>query len=107
MRKIKLGFSTCPNDTFIFDAMVHHKIDTEGLNFDLFLGDVEELNKMAFDSELDITKLSYHAYAYLWENYSILNAGSALGRNNGPILISKQKIYPDEVNDIRIAIIIG
>ncbi len=104
MRKIKLGFSTCPNDTFIFDAMVHHKIDTDGLGFDLFLGDVEELNRMAFDSELDITKLSYHAYAYLWENYSILNSGSALGRNNGPILISKKKIYPDEVNDIKIAI---
>ena len=104
MNKIKLGFSTCPNDTFIFDAMVHHKIDTEGLEFDIHLGDVEELNQMAFNTELDITKLSYHAYAYLWKNYTILNSGSALGRNNGPILISKQKIYPDEINDIKIAI---
>ena len=104
MKKIKLGFSTCPNDTFIFDAMVHHKIDTEGLNFDILLADVEELNKLAFSNELDITKLSYHAYAYLWEKYAILNSGSALGRNNGPILISKRKIYPDEINDIKIGI---
>lgn len=104
MSKIRIGFSTCPNDTFIFDAMVHHKIDTEGLEFDVFLGDVEELNKMAFNGELDITKLSYHAYAHLFEDYTILNSGSALGRNNGPILISKHKIYPDEVDDLKIAI---
>jgi len=104
MTKIKLGFSTCPNDTFIFDAMVHHKIDTEDLEFDVLLADVEELNKLAFLTELDVTKLSYHAYAHLWKKYSILNSGSALGRNNGPILISKRKIYPDEINDIKIAI---
>ena len=104
MSKIKLGFSTCPNDTFIFDAMVHHKIDTEGLEFELFLGDVEELNILALNTELDVTKLSYHAYAHLWKKYTILNSGSALGRNNGPILISKHKIYPDEIADLKIAI---
>lgn len=104
MHKIKLGFSTCPNDTFIFDAMVHHKIDTEGLEFEILLADVEELNQMAFKTQLDVTKLSYHAYAHLWSKYNILNSGSALGRNNGPILISKHKIYPDEVNDLKIAI---
>ncbi len=102
--KLKLGFSTCPNDTFIFDAMVHGRIDTEGLEFDLVLADVEELNKAAFEHEIDITKLSYHAYAYVANNYLLLNSGSALGNNNGPLLISKQKIYPDEVNDVRIAI---
>ncbi len=104
MPKISIGFSTCPNDTFIFDAMVHHKIDTEGLDFNIFLGDVEELNKMAFKTELDVTKLSYHAYAHIWKNYSILNAGSALGRNNGPILISKHKVYPDEIDYLKIGI---
>ncbi len=104
MQTVSIGFSTCPNDTFIFDAMIHGKIDTKGLNFELVMGDVEELNKMALNSELDITKLSYHAYAHLWQQYQILDAGSALGRNNGPILISKKKIYPDEVNDIKIAI---
>ncbi len=102
--KLTLGFSTCPNDTFIFDAMVHNRIDTEGLDFELVLADVEELNKAAFEHEIDITKLSYHAYAYIADNYVLLDSGSALGNNNGPLLISKRKIYPDEVKDISIAI---
>jgi 1,4-dihydroxy-6-naphthoate synthase len=63
--KLSLGFSPCPNDTFIFDAMIHQKIDTEGLSFDVVFDDVETLNQKAFRAELDITKLSYHAYAYL------------------------------------------
>lgn len=102
--KLKLGFSTCPNDTFIFDALVHHKIDTEGLTFDLLLADVEELNKTAFSHQIDITKLSYHAFAYVSDNYVLLDSGSALGNNNGPLLISKRKIYPDEVTQLKIAI---
>ena len=104
MNKISLGFSTCPNDTFIFDAMVHHKIDTEGLEFEVILGDVEELNNKALNNELDVTKISYHAFSKISENYLLLDSGSALGYKNGPLLISKHKIYPDEVNDINIAI---
>jgi len=102
--KLSLGFSTCPNDTFIFDALVHNKIDSEGLEFELLLADVEELNKIAFKGEIDITKLSYHAYAYVAQNYKLLGSGSALGSNNGPLLISKHKIYPDEIEDLNIAI---
>ncbi len=102
--KLTLGFSTCPNDTFIFDAIVNKKINTEGLDFDVIQADVEHLNKMAFDTKIDITKLSYHAFAYVAENYVLLDTGSALGNNNGPLLISKQKIYPDELDDLRIAI---
>ena len=102
--KLTLGFSSCPNDTFIFDAAVHHKIDTEGIDFDLTIADVEELNKQAFNAEIDITKLSYHAYAYVAENYALLDSGSALGRNNGPLLISKKKIYPDEIKYLKIGI---
>ena len=102
--KLTLGYSTCPNDTFIFDAMVHHKIDTEGLEFSPFLGDVEELNKKAFTQELDITKLSYHAYAFLSEFYMILDSGSALGKGNGPLLLSKKKLYPDKLKEVKIAI---
>lgn len=102
--KLKLGFSTCPNDTFIFDALVHHKIDTEGLDFELIMGDVEELNKMAFNSELDITKISFHAYAYLADKYKILNSGSALGRNNGPLVISKKFFKTEDVPNLKLAI---
>jgi 1,4-dihydroxy-6-naphthoate synthase len=102
--KLTLGFSPCPNDTFIFDAMVHGRIDTEGLEFDYFLADVEELNRKAFASEVDITKMSYHAYAYAADNYLILDSGSALGHRNGPLLISKKQISASEVKYARIAI---
>lgn len=102
--KLSLGFSPCPNDTFIFDAMVHGKIDTEGLEFDVFMADVEELNQKAFAKELDITKLSYHAYAYLLDDYVLLDAGSALGNNCGPLLIAKKSMTEIEINQAKIAI---
>jgi 1,4-dihydroxy-6-naphthoate synthase len=102
--KLTLGFSPCPNDTFIFDAMVHGRIDTEGLEFDFFLADVEELNRRAFEGKVDITKMSYHAYAYAAKNYLILDSGSALGRKNGPLLISKRIIVPEELDKSLIAI---
>jgi len=102
--RLTLGFSTCPNDTYIFDAMVHRRIDTEGIGFDIIMADVEELNRKAFAAEIDITKISYHAYAYSAESYLLLNGGSALGFKNGPLLISKYKIYPDEINNLKIAV---
>jgi len=102
--KLSLGISPCPNDTFIFDALLNRQIDTLGLEIDLKMADVEELNRAAFNNELDVTKLSYHAYAHLFNNYQILDSGSALGNGNGPLLISKYKIYPDEVSDLKIAI---
>ncbi len=94
---LKLRFSPCPNDCFIFDAMVHHRIDTEGLQFEMQLEDVETLNRSAFAGEADITKLSYHAYAYCSDKYILLNTGSALGRNCGPLLVSKRPITREEV----------
>lgn len=89
--KLKLGFSPCPNDTFIFDALIHHKIDTEGLEFEVYFDDVETLNQKALAAELDITKLSFHAYAYVHEKYVLLDAGSALGFGVGPLLICKNQ----------------
>lgn len=88
---LTLGFSPCPNDCFIFDAMIHGKIDTEGLEFKLLMEDVESLNQKAFRTELDITKLSFHAYAYLTKHYQLLNSGSALGNNCGPLLVASSK----------------
>jgi 1,4-dihydroxy-6-naphthoate synthase len=102
--KLTLGFSPCPNDTFIFDAMVHGRIDTEGLEFDYFLADVEELNRKALASEVDITKMSYHAYAFVAQNYYILDSGSALGHRNGPLLISKRILSSSELTSACIAI---
>src|SRR5690349_3358092 len=104
--KISLGFSPCPNDCFIFDAMIHSKIDTEGLSFEVVMEDVEKLNSKAFQKQLDVTKLSYHAFAYLTEEYDLLNSGSALGRNCGPLLISKREISAAQVKEgnLKIAI---
>ncbi len=102
--KLTLGYSPCPNDCFIFDALVHKKIDTEGLDFEVELGDVETLNKKALKGELDITKLSFHAYAYALENYILLRSGSALGFNCGPLLIKNSKSEIKIVEEIKVAI---
>ncbi len=104
MNKITLGFSPCPNDTFIFDAMVHHKIDTEGLEFDYFMADVEELNTKAFNGIPDVCKVSYHAYLHLINDYILLNSGSALGDDVGPLFISKKDLSNHNLNDISVAI---
>ncbi|WP_025141808.1 menaquinone biosynthesis family protein [Pedobacter jeongneungensis] len=95
--KLTLGFSPCPNDTFIFDALIHHKIDTEGLEFEVFYDDVETLNQKAMKGELDITKLSFHAFAYVANQYALLDAGSALGFGVGPLLISKNHFDESEL----------
>jgi len=103
---LSLGFSPCPNDCFMFDAIVNKRIDLEGLEFSARLEDVETLNRAAFSQAVDITKLSYHAYAYCAADYVLLDAGSALGRNCGPLLISKRDISPEDVarGDLVIAI---
>ena len=95
--KLSLAFSPCPNDCFMFDAMVHGRIDTEGLEFSVTLADIEALNHSTFAGEPDVSKLSVHAYAYCADRYVLLDAGSALGRNCGPLLISKRPIGREEV----------
>jgi len=102
--KLTLGFSPCPNDTFIFDALVHDRIDTGDLAFDIQLADVEALNQQAFRGELDVTKLSFHAFAHLTAHYQLLDAGSALGANCGPLLIAGREMHKEELPEARIAI---
>ena len=102
--KLSLGFSPCPNDTYMFDAMIHGKVDTEGLEFDVVMEDVEALNSLAFAEKLDITKLSYHAFAHLLGKYELLDSGSALGNNCGPLLIAKKPMSNKEINNAKIAI---
>lgn len=99
-----LGFSPCPNDCFIFDALVHKKIDTQGIDFTIVMEDVEALNNRAFKQELDITKLSYHAFIYLTHHYALLNSGSALGFNCGPLLVKDSKLKIQDINAASIAI---
>ncbi len=104
--KLSLGFSPCPNDCFMFDAIVNHRIDLEGLEFSAALSDVEALNQAAFAGAIDVTKLSYHAYAYCAAGYVLLDAGSALGRNCGPLLISKRPISQQDAASGRLRIAI-
>ncbi len=99
-----LGFSPCPNDCFIFDALVHKKIDTQGIDFTVVMEDVEALNNRAFKSDLDITKLSYHAFLYLTEKYILLNSGSALGFNCGPLLVQSGNSKIENIDTATIAI---
>lgn len=102
--KLTLGYSPCPNDCFIFDALVHKKIDTEGLDIDVQLEDVETLNRKAMNGELDITKLSFHAYAYVMSSYILLRSGSALGFNCGPLLIERSGFDTAQPERMRVAI---
>ena len=88
MLPLTLAISPCPNDTFIFDALVNHKIDTGGLQFDVVLEDVQSLNNRALQGKLDITKLSYGVLPLVLEEYMVFNSGSALGSGVGPLLIS-------------------
>lgn len=87
--KLDIAFSPCPNDTFIFHAMLHGLVDTGRLSFNAIINDIEELNKNAVQNKFDITKLSFFAYLKLKKDYELLDAGSALGFNCGPLLVCK------------------
>ena len=102
--KLKIAFSPCPNDTFIFDALINHKIDTEGFEFETVLQDVQALNQNALNGDFDIAKVSYGAYASLAHDYIILNSGSALGFGVGPLLISNTELNDTDVNSSVVAI---
>ncbi len=101
---LTLGYSPCPNDTFIFYGLVHNKIDTHGIGFREILLDVETLNRMALNSELDITKVSFHAYKYLKEKYELLRSGGAMGRGCGPLVVVRERTTIDGLRGKRIAV---
>ena len=102
--KFSIGFSPCPNDTFIFDALVNKKIDTEGFQFTAVLEDVQTLNSWAIEGKLPVTKLSYGVLPLVLEKYNLLNSGSALGRGAGPLLITNSKLEITNVEEHLIAI---
>ena len=86
--KLSIGFSPCPNDTFIFDALVNGKIDTGGIEFEPVLEDVQTLNQWAIQGRLDVTKISYGVLPNILSHYAMLNSGGAMGRGVGPLLIT-------------------
>ena len=104
--KLTIGFSPCPNDTFIFDALVNKKIDTEGIEFEALLEDVQTLNKWALEKKLEVSKISYGVLPLVLDNYTLLNSGGALGKGVGPLLISKNPVsdIATEISKMSIAI---
>jgi len=103
-KTIRLGFSPCPNDTFIFDALVHGKIDTRGYRFEVVMEDVEALNRMSKKGELELSKMSYHAYLHQLSQWVMLRSGGAMGHKCGPLLISLQEPERIVFEDAQVAI---
>lgn len=101
---LRLAFSPCPNDTFLFEAAIHNRIDTEGLQFEVVHADIKELNTLAHNQGVDVCKVSYFAYYFLQEKYTLLESGSALGQNCGPLLVSKKPLLFDDLPNATIAI---
>jgi len=104
MRELTLGYSPCPNDTFIFHALTHGLVDSGDFYVRERLEDVETLNRLAIAGTLDLTKISYHAFGHLREEYCLLRSGGALGRGCGPLVIARRATTMDELRGKRIAI---
>ena len=102
--KLTLGYSTCPNDTFLFYALAHKKIDLGNLDFHIELGDVEALNQDAENGKRDISKLSFAAIGHLQDKYALLRTGAALGRGCGPLIIAKPGFDPNRLSSVQIAV---
>ena len=96
MPELEIGFSPCPNDTFIFDALVNHKIDTKGYTFKVHLQDVQTLNEWAIAGKLPFSKISYGVWPLVKNNYALLNSGGALGKGVGPLLVYKENVSRSE-----------
>lgn len=94
--ELSIGFSPCPNDTFIFDALINGKIDTQGLHFTPALEDVQTLNKWAIDTKMDVSKISYGVLPLVMSQYTLLHSGGALGKGVGPLLIAKNPVLDIE-----------
>ncbi len=101
---LSLGYSPCPNDTFIFYALVHGRIDTADIHYREILEDVETLNRMAGQAELDVTKVSFHAFGRLMDRYCMLRSGGALGKGCGPLVVAREACSMQELRGKTIAI---
>ncbi|HOP41388.1 MAG TPA: 1,4-dihydroxy-6-naphthoate synthase [Geobacteraceae bacterium] len=104
MRTLSLGFSPCPNDTFLFYPLLHGRITSETFRFAERLEDVETLNHLALEGTLDVCKVSYHAFAYIREQYVLLRSGGAMGKGCGPLLVSKTADNPQDLKGKTIAV---
>jgi len=104
MLTLTLGYSPCPNDTFLFYPLIHNSIPDTGFHFVERLEDVETLNRLAMEENLDICKVSYNAFAHIRERYILLRSGGAMGRGCGPLIVSKRLNVPGDLKRKRIAV---
>src|SRR4249920_2460812 len=102
--KLSLGFSPCPNDTFIFDALVNRKIDTGDFEFEVILADVQTRHRWVLKKKLDLSKISYGVWPLVQDHYTLLDAGGALGKGVGPLLISRNQILLKDIQQLTVAI---
>ena len=103
-KPLTLGFSPCPNDTYIFNALVHGMVKIPGYDVHEQLHDVETLNRMAFADELDVTKLSFFAWLKVQSRYELISSGGALGFGCGPVVIARKAMDPGELSDCRVVL---
>jgi 1,4-dihydroxy-6-naphthoate synthase len=103
-QQLTIGYSPCPNDTYIFYALVHGKVRVPGITFRERLEDVETLNQLALGGALDLTKISYHALGHLRDRYALLRSGGALGRGCGPLLVAKPGARLDDIRTGAVAV---
>lgn len=104
MCTLSLGYSPCPNDTFLFYPLVKNRVDTGGLRFQERLEDVETLNQLAMENTLDVCKVSWHAFAHLRDRYIMLRAGGAMGRGCGPLVVSRDPLGPTDLRRRKVAV---
>jgi len=103
-RTLSIGYSPCPNDTYIFHALTHGKLQSGGIEFKETLQDVETLNRMTMRGALDVSKISYHALGFVRDDYCLLRSGGALGRGCGPLIVARKPMKPEELRGKLIAI---
>lgn len=101
---IRVAHSPDSDDAFMFWALAHHKIDAEGLTFEHILTDIETLNREAMKGTYELTAISYHAYAHVYDKYAILNVGSSVGDKYGPVVIAKKPFTKDELKKVTVAV---
>lgn len=101
--KLNINISPCPNDTFMFDAMLNGRIGTDGWEFDTAFADIEELNAMALGGDVDVCKVSYAVVPAIADRYRVLTSGSALGRGNGPLMVARGDVDTGD-SSLRIAV---
>ena len=100
--KLRFGLSPCPNDTFIFHALLHGFVDTPDVELEPVIEDVEELNRRMLSGDIEVTKASFAAFARARGDYAALRTGGALGRGNGPLIVSREALSPEELAGLRV-----